>query len=93
LFNKLKITRLLIHVHQTECGIAYRQPNARIVGGVEAVEHSWPSAVLIIATYKADIYLGDTFLVVDISFMCGGTLIDRKNVIYTFLYLIIITKK
>ena len=76
-----KISRHFTHIYLTECGIAYRQPNARIVGGVEAIEHSWPSAVLIIATYKTDIYLGDTFLVVDISFMCGGTLIDRKNVI------------
>jgi hypothetical protein len=69
-----------------EYGIAYRQPNERIVGGVEAIEHSRPSAVLIIATYKTDIYLGDTFLFVDISFMCVGTLIDRKNVIYPFFF-------
>lgn len=48
--KKLNILNLKI-----ECGLFRKKPNARIVGGVEALPDSWPSAALIIASYKADI--------------------------------------
>ena len=46
--------------------------NARIVGGLTAEPHSWPSSVLIISNYKTDVSIGDKTLQVEISFMCGG---------------------
>lgn len=64
-----------------ECGITYHDQNARIVGGTTAIAHSWPATALIISNYKADLNLGGQTVYIDISFMCGGTLINRKTVL------------
>jgi hypothetical protein len=64
-----------------ECGVTYFQQNARIVGGVTAVPHSWPSLALIISSYRTEVYLRDTLVNIEISFMCSGTLLNRKSVL------------
>ncbi len=43
--------------------------------------HSWPSTVLIFASYKALVYLGTDEVLVQYGYMCGGALIDRKTVL------------
>ncbi len=48
-----------------ECGITYAPPNARIIGGVDSIAHSWPFAVLIRQRYKRAVTLdGDSYLVI-----------------------------
>ena len=59
----------------TECGVTYY--GNRIVGGSEAVEHSWPSIVNLIFNYTFE-YDGNRY---DTSGMCGGTLVNRNTVI------------
>jgi len=48
----------------------------RVVGGLPALQASWPSAAL---SYKADMQLDEDLVHVAASFMCGGTLINRKT--------------
>lgn len=52
-----------------------------MVGGTTAVAHSWPATALIISNYKADVTLGGKPVNIDISFMCGGTLINRRTIL------------
>lgn len=49
---------------QIECGITYTPPTARIIGGMNTIEHSWPFAVLIRQRYKRTVTLdGTSYLV------------------------------
>ena len=41
---------------------------------------SWPAQVLIISNYKTNVILDDQSVTIDITFMCGGTLVNRKTV-------------
>lgn len=53
----------------------------RIVGGTEAVPHSWPSLALIFFNYTFDFdYMGKSNKKT-VSSTCGGTLIDRSRII------------
>jgi hypothetical protein len=53
----------------------------KIVGGVAAAKNSWPAQAIVIFHYKADVFLSDKQInyKLDKSFMCGGTLINRKT--------------
>ena len=63
-----------------ECGLSFVRPNVmRVVGGLPALQASWPSAALVIISYKADVQLDEDLVHVAASFMCGGTLINRKT--------------
>ncbi|CAF1367314.1 unnamed protein product [Adineta steineri] len=64
-----------------ECGITYVQPNARIIGGIDTNEHSWPFAVLIQQKYKRTIMLNDNAYLISTSWMCGGTLINHRTIL------------
>ncbi|CAF0704354.1 unnamed protein product [Brachionus calyciflorus] len=64
-----------------ECGLNSKQPNVRVVGGVEALPNSWPSAAMLITTYKTDYKFKKKSIVIEASFLCGGTLINRKTVL------------
>ena len=71
-----------------ECGVSSIKPNlGRIVGGIQAIKNSWPSAVLIIFSYKGNIKLPSLnggkgeIVTVRLSSKCGGTLIDRSTVL------------
>ena len=51
--------------HFGECGVKYDRPNARIIGGTDTVEHSWPFAVLIRQRYRKTVTLNDrSYLVI-----------------------------
>jgi hypothetical protein len=67
---------------------------SRIVGGSVALDESWPSTVLIAMNYKADVnisYLSrqlnynndqdESKITVEATFICSGTLINRKTVL------------
>lgn len=78
-----------------ECGVSSIEPNlGRIVGGVQAVKNSWPSAVLIKFSYKGNIKLPSLnggkreIVTVRLSSKCGGTLIDRSTVLTGIVFLI-----
>lgn len=43
--------------------------------------HSWPFMVLVEINYKFYVKLGNKSLIDSISYLCGGTLIDRKTVL------------
>lgn len=64
-----------------ECGLRYFDNNARVVGGVKAVPHSWPSIVMIAMTYKTVVVLDNDEVQLEIEFMCGGSLINRRTVL------------
>jgi hypothetical protein len=66
-----------------ECGISYFGNNARIVGGVDAVAHSWPAAVYFAQDYSGSFYIDELDKYVNVSegFFCGGTLIDRETIL------------
>jgi secreted trypsin-like serine protease len=59
-----------------ECGVSFKTPNARIVGGVAAVPNSFPSLALIKFSYKRDITSNGRFLTYTFAASCGGTLIS-----------------
>ncbi len=44
----------------------------KVVGGVEAVQHSWPSAVIIKTSYKALADIGGDRVLATVGFSCGG---------------------
>lgn len=56
-------------------------PNARIVGGTQAVAYSWPAQVYIVQNIKGDYYVAGRSLTISESFSCGGTLINRYTVL------------
>ncbi|CAF1023716.1 unnamed protein product [Brachionus calyciflorus] len=53
-----------------ECGKTFKQPNVKIVGGIQAVPNSWPSMVFI-----------KVFTVFNTQFYCGATLINRDTLL------------
>lgn len=65
-----------------ECGLTYYSQNARIVGGVQAVAHSWPSIAHIVFRYTRSVDIGggmqETF---EFGASCAGTIIDRKTIL------------
>ena len=54
----------------------------RIVGGREAIAHSWPSHVYVTMNYKTDFkfYDGKTLTITQ-AFGCGGTLLNHYTII------------
>lgn len=60
-----------------ECGLSIKQPNVRIIGGIEAIEHSWPSMALILFEYK---FFAQNSVLKRRSF-CGGTLINQDTIL------------
>ena len=60
-----------MHVN-LECGVTYAKSNVKIVGGIEAVQHSWPSAVIIKTSYKALVDVGGDRILATVGFSCGG---------------------
>ena len=61
--------------------MTYRDQNARVVGGVPAEPNSWPAQVLVMSNYKTNVVLEGQPVMIEISFMCGGTLVNRKTVL------------
>ena len=66
-----------------ECGKVLNSNNlARIMGGQDAIPHSWPSSVLIIFKYSKKVNSSNgSPIVISQKSICGGTLIDRFTVI------------
>jgi hypothetical protein len=64
-----------------ECGLAYKPPNGKIVGGKEANIQSWPAYALIKISYKFDLILKNGTTVYEITYgsLCSGTLINRRT--------------
>lgn len=64
-----------------ECGLVFKSPNVKIVGGIEAIPGSWPSIAFIYFQYTFNYKLnGLTYKTTRASF-CGATLIDRQTVL------------
>ena len=61
----------------SECGLTFSEENLKIVGGITAEPHSWPSIALIEFNYKSsrDNYTNLTI------FRCGGSLYDKRTVL------------
>lgn len=68
-------------MEKKECGITYATPNVKIVGGVAATKNSWPAYAVVVFSYRADVFLADKQVTynLDRTYMCGGTLINRKT--------------
>lgn len=64
-----------------ECGLHYFENNARIFGGIDAVSHSWPSIVQIKSSYKTLVNLDGNEILIQIDFICGGSLLNRRTVL------------
>jgi hypothetical protein len=65
-----------------ECGLAFNQPNVKIIGGVEANKSSWPSIALINFGYKRTETLPDNVsLEITSDSSCAGMLINRRFVL------------
>lgn len=60
-----------------ECGVSLKIPNLKIVGGLIANEHSWPSMVFVLFRYKFSVRSS----VVTKKSFCGGTLINRNTIL------------
>lgn len=60
-----------------ECGMNFDNQNNRIVGGSEAIPHSWPSTVRIIFKY----FFSFRGKIRSYSAVCAGTLIDNDTII------------
>ena len=62
--------------------MSFRNKNAaRIVGGLEAVPHSWPSSTFIRFKYRTNWYVGERLIREDREYVCGGFLVDRGTVV------------
>lgn len=66
---------------QEQCGVSLQTPNARIVGGREAVTNSWPSLALIKFSYKRDVKLNGRVFTYTFAASCGGTVISKKAIL------------
>ena len=62
-----------------ECGLIFKKPNLKIIGGIEAEKNSWPSLAFLVFRYKYQSKNSAT--VKTSSFLCGGTLIDRRTIL------------
>jgi hypothetical protein len=65
-----------------KCGVIIARPNVlRIVGGMEAVESSWPFIVYIVQSYKRQFrYNGDIYDI-NVKWTCGGTIINQRTIL------------
>lgn len=72
----------MIHIY-VECGVTYAIPNARIVGGTEAVPHSWPSLVNIEFKVSGNFYANSLkrYIFAEHVIGCGGIIINRRTVL------------
>lgn len=63
------------------CGVSFAMPMVKIVGGFEAIPHSWPSSAYIVFNYKADVFLQDqgVYYKLEEQMVCGGSLITRDT--------------
>ena len=62
----------------------YVQPNLKIVGGVDALTHSWPSLAYIVFNYKSKLLVRkNVFKTFEFTSICDGNLIDRLTVLFT----------
>ncbi|CAF0998247.1 unnamed protein product, partial [Brachionus calyciflorus] len=65
-----------------ECGQFDSAPNVKIVGGIEAIRHSWPSMAFVKFNYKFNTSTSTRKNSVEESnSACGGTLLDQTTVI------------
>jgi hypothetical protein len=64
-----------------ECGLTQQAPGLKIVGGQDAVPHSWPATAIIYFTYRTRVNINGHVRLQDYSAQCGGTLIDRTTVL------------
>lgn len=64
-----------------ECGIAYKSPNVKIIGGKQANNQSWPAYAFIQISYSFDLILknGTTVFNQSSNYECSGTLINRRT--------------
>ncbi len=53
----------------------------RIVGGVEAVESSWPFAAYIVQSYKGRFRIGQEDYLISYSWTCGATIINQRHLL------------
>ena len=67
--------------HCDPCGLTFRRHNLRIIGGVEAPQHSWPSTVFIRQSFRGRYLINGRFRTVQWSSRCGGVLINHKTVL------------
>lgn len=63
------------------CGKTSNPSNVKIVGGVEANDHSWPAEVYIYMNFKGTYQIDDKNVTIIQSSSCGGTLIDEFTVL------------
>ncbi|CAF0860141.1 unnamed protein product [Brachionus calyciflorus] len=69
-----------------ECGLTSVSKNVKIIGGIEAMAHSWPSSVYLRFSYRGNVDIKLTNGTVVTVYaqqngLCGGSLIDRKHVL------------
>lgn len=67
-----------------ECGVTYKNPNTKIVGGIEAEPNSWPSIVYVVSSYTFDYELPNPSKEIQTLIFesyCAGVLIDRYTVL------------
>lgn len=84
-FLFIKLSKIVINKSATmfiqECGIVFTQPNVKIVGGEEALPHSWPSSAYIVFSYESHVKVLDEVVHIERHFICSGTLINRNTVL------------
>lgn len=56
-------------------------PSLKIVGGKAADPNGWPSMALIVFRYKFYVKYSENYYIASVSYICGGTLIDRNTVL------------
>jgi hypothetical protein len=55
--------------------------NLKIVGGVEATPHSWPSIAYLQFYYEFDVIINDITYKDFVVYACGGTLISKNEIL------------
>ncbi|RNA00710.1 proclotting enzyme-like [Brachionus plicatilis] len=60
-----------------ECGVSFKIPNVKIVGGIIAEKHSWPSMAFVLFNYT---FSAGASVITRKKF-CGGTLINRYTIL------------
>ena len=57
------------------------EKSLKIVGGQEAIPHSWPSIVSVNFNYTFDIIINNIKYTDTIYSTCGGTIISKKEIL------------
>ena len=79
------IFNVVLIFKKKDCGLSFFnndvEKSLKIVGGQEAIPHSWPSIVSVNFYYIFDVLINNIKYTDTILLTCGGTIISRNKIL------------